>query len=104
MFFNGHRIDSTVHLEGLECIGTDPNVIFFPVAGFEIWGKKKKTTQNAGFLFAVFLLCCFVDGSYQFFFPFMHAAICFIYVDVPIFGACMLRSIFLIVFDPFITL
>ena len=68
MFFNGHRIDSTVHPEGLECIGTDPNVIFFPVAGFEIWGKKKKTTQNAGFLFAVFLLCCFVDGSYQFFF------------------------------------
>lgn len=40
MFFNGLRIDAMVHPEDLECTGTDLYVIFFPVAGLEIWKTK----------------------------------------------------------------
>ena len=71
MFFNGLRIDSTVHPEGLECIGTDPNVIFFPVAGFEIWGeKKKKQPKMLGFsLRSFFFVALWMAPISFFFFP-----------------------------------
>ena len=71
MFFNGLRIDSTVHPEGLECIGTDLNVIFFPVAGFEILKKKKKKNPKCwvSLCYLPSLLLCGWLLSVFFFFP-----------------------------------
>lgn len=68
MFFNGLRIDSTVHLEGLECIGTDLNVIFFPVAGFEIWEKKPKMLVFS-LLSSFFVALWITPMSFCVFFP-----------------------------------